>query len=110
MMNATIRLSQNSWEKQKDRAIMRARTFIESQQSSDGNWTDFYIPRIGWSTHWVTSYIANLLLYADATAAYLYKARAWLCASELSSGGWGYNQNNLADADSTANVTRFLAA
>ncbi|HIH93099.1 TPA: hypothetical protein HA338_03345 [Methanosarcina acetivorans] len=90
-------------------AIGKASNFIISNQSDEGYWLDFYIPGMGKSSQWVTAYIAYSLSRLPNTDKSVQKAIVWLLHTKFSSGGWGYHQNCLPDADSTANVVRLLA-
>ncbi|WP_048170823.1 prenyltransferase/squalene oxidase repeat-containing protein [Methanosarcina siciliae] len=89
-------------------AIRKASNFIISNQSGEGYWLDFYIPGMGNSSQWVTAYIAYNLSRLPNTDESVQKAIVWLLHTKSSS-GWGYHQNCLPDADSTANVVRLLA-
>lgn len=90
-------------------AIQKSSNFIISNQSGEGYWLDFYIPGMGKSSQWVTAYIAYNLSRLPDTDESVQKAIVWLLHTKSSSGGWGYHQNCLSDADSTANVVRLLA-
>lgn len=96
-------------EKDKTTALKKGIAYIGALQNGHGYWEDFAISEVGSSNQWVTGYIGYALLQQNDTSEYLKKAAAWLLASELPGGGWGYNHNTLADADSTANAIRLLA-
>jgi len=95
----------NSVEAAKAKAV----DFIKKMQTEDGSWQDFLISQVGLSDQWVTGYIGYVLQAQKDTMLCSSKAANWLLNTELSGGGWGYNKENLADADSTANVIRFLS-
>lgn len=90
-------------------AIQKSCKFIISNQSREGYWLDFYIPGMGKSSQWVTAYIAYNLSKFQNTDESVQKAIIWLLHTKSSSGGWGYHQKCLQDADSTANVVCLLA-
>ncbi|WP_440947473.1 hypothetical protein ACSAZL_04150 [Methanosarcina sp. T3] len=99
----------NQMLKDVELAIRKSSNFIISNQSGEGYWLDFYIPGMGKSSQWVTAYIAYNLSRLPDTDESVQKAIVWLLHTKSSSGGWGYHQNCLPDADSTANVVRLLA-
>jgi sporulenol synthase len=90
-------------------ALDKSCQFIKSNQSERGYWQDFNINGMGLSSQWVSGYIAYHLLDIPCAKNNVDKAINWLFCTEYSSGGWGFHQHNLPDADSTANVLRLLA-
>ena len=90
-------------------AIQKSSNFIISNQAGEGYWLDFYILGMGKSSQWVTAYIAYNLSRLPNTDESVQKAIIWLFHTKFPSGGWGYHQNCLPDADSTANTVRLLA-
>jgi squalene cyclase len=64
---------------------------------------------MGLSSQWVSGYLAYHLLDISGSKNNIDKAINWLLCTEYSTGGWGFHQYCLPDADSTANVLRFLA-
>lgn len=97
-----------------DSAIKRGLVFIEGLQSERSHWTEFNSPNAGQSTQWVTGYIASAISRSRRDSALRYpfldRATGWLLSTMLPGGGWGYKTHFLPDADSTANVIRFLAS
>lgn len=94
-------------------AIEKGLHFIECLQTENGHWTEFNSPNAGQSTQWVTGYIAGAISRSRKNSSiccsYLDRAAAWLLETMIPEGGWGYKTHYLPDADSTANVIRFLA-
>lgn len=94
-------------------AIESGLHFIEGLQTESGHWTEFNSPNAGQSTQWATGYIANAMSRSRKNKSHrcpsLDRAASWLLGTMLSEGGWGYKTHYLPDADSTANVIRFLA-
>jgi squalene cyclase len=97
--------------KDKNAVLDKGLGFIGARQHEHGYWEEFAISEVGSSNQWVTAYIACALLRQDRDVAskQVKKAAAWLLATELPGGGWGYNHRTPADADSTANALRMLA-
>ncbi len=91
-------------------ALQKSLEFIGARQNEKGYWEDFHISEVATSNQWVTAYISYALLEQDNAVKYVKKAAAWLLATELPGGGWGYNNTTPADADSTSNVLRLLAS
>jgi len=96
--------------KEEKTALNKGIDFICALQNEKGYWEDFNISEVGPSNQWVTAYIGCSLINSDIALKYVKKAADWLLASELLGGGWGYNDNTLADADSTSNALRMLAS
>lgn len=90
-------------------AIDRSCEFIKTNQSEQGYWLDFNINGMGLSSQWVSGYITYNLLNISGAEDNIDTAVDWLICTEYSTGGWGFHQNSLPDADSTANVLRLLA-
>jgi squalene-hopene/tetraprenyl-beta-curcumene cyclase len=88
--------------------IRRAREFLEGERWDQGFWLDFRASA-GYSSHWVTAYVATALADAGAGAEFLAPVTAWLLEDQFTEGGWGFNRAVLPDADSTGNVALLLA-
>lgn len=81
-----------------------------SEQHPTGFWSDWELP-VGSSSMWTTAYVGwRLLPCRDRIADALDHAADWLQTNEFAGGGWGYNENTGADADSTALGILFLHA
>jgi len=83
-------------------ALVRARSYLNSNQDSDGMWSDFRTPA-GASTEWVTAFVGFHLgrngWNGDGVDG---QTRATLAARQRRDGGWGYHDQVPTDADSTA--------
>ncbi len=90
-------------------AIGRGLDFLAHRQEADGRWRDFEIRESGVSDQWVTAYIATCLARIRAAKPLVAAAREWLAAGGAAARGWGYNEAQVPDADSTANVLLLLA-
>ncbi|HYO58969.1 prenyltransferase/squalene oxidase repeat-containing protein [Archangium sp.] len=95
-------------------ALARALRFLENARTADGRWLDFRFrfvvgDRDVISSQWVTAYVGQALARVGADPATLEKPRDWLMSHAHPGGGWGFSLATPADADSTANVVRFLA-
>ena len=89
-------------------ALGRARGFLREARWAPGFWLDFRAS-VGYSTHWVTAYIAGALADAGESAESLAAVAEWLLAEGSAEGGWGFNGTVPPDADSTGNVALLLA-
>jgi Prenyltransferase and squalene oxidase repeat len=88
--------------------------FLLRRQSRAGCWSDWDLPP-GPSDSWTTAYIGCQLteLPRPFRARSLPARRAaaqWLVQHRSEGGGWGYNANVGADADSTAHALQFLSS
>ena len=86
-----------------ERAIAKAEDFLLAAQDANGTWRDFLLPA-GLSDLWVTAYVAEALVDAEAADRAIAAARrawAFLLANETPLGGWSYNAKVPGDADST---------
>jgi len=95
-------------------ALARAVRFLEGARTADGRWLDFRFrfvvgDRDVISSQWVTAYVGQALAHAGADPARLAQSRDWLVSHCHPGGGWGFSLATPADADSTANVVRFLS-
>jgi hypothetical protein len=96
-------------------AIARATRFVVRHQDDDGAWRDFYVLP-GRSDAWVTAYAgAQLLRIAQWRSSHtcdraIASAIDFVERARKAGGGWGYNSNCPADADSTARSLLFLHA
>jgi squalene-hopene/tetraprenyl-beta-curcumene cyclase len=95
-------------------ALARASRFLEGAQTADGRWLDFRFrfvvgDRDVISSQWVTAYVGQALTRAGGNPASLERARDWLAGHAHPGGGWGFSLATPTDADSIANVVRFLA-
>jgi squalene-hopene/tetraprenyl-beta-curcumene cyclase len=96
-------------------ALARAVRFLEKARTADGRWLDFRFrfvvgDRDVISSQWVTAYVGQALAQAGAGPAMLAPSRDWLVSHAHPGGGWGFSLATPADADSTANVVRFLSS
>jgi len=91
--------------------IAACERFLASRQAPDRYWRDYWL-KPGPSEDWVTACCALALARAPASATGIAAARdaAHALARAARAGGWGYNRDTVADADSTAWVLRVLAA
>lgn len=97
-----------------EQAIKAALRFLLARQSEAGYWSDWDLP-IGESRIWTTAYVGYRLSTSPQPARNpaqhaLDSAAAWLARSEFPEGGWGYNEEVGADADSTALAILFLSS
>lgn len=95
-------------------AEARARDFLLGLQDTDGAWRDFDLPP-GRAEAWATAFVGLSLARAGGrpgprTRGALDRASAYLHGARVPGGGWGYNRDCPADADSTALACLFLAA
>lgn len=95
-------------------AARAAVDFLLAARSSSGessHWTDFMLPA-GASDLWVTAFVGGVLARSPDAEAHAAAEAAWLFLAERASaeGGWGYNTNVPADADSTLWGLRLGAA
>jgi squalene cyclase len=86
--------------------------YLRSNQTDAGFWSDWQLPP-GESRMWTTAYVGYRLSMLPRIARatvdeHLTHAHAWLRASELPDGGWGYTEQTGADADSTSLALLFL--
>jgi squalene cyclase len=84
--------------------------YIINNQDQEGFWNDFFIKEVGVSNQWVTGYIGHSLAGESLPKNSILKAINQLIITRLDSGGWGYNDKNVSDADSTANVINFMSS
>jgi squalene cyclase len=91
--------------------MAKAVGFLIRAQHSDGLWRDF-VTFAGESDEWVTAYVATALAGVDSAAARESTRKAWYAMSKRArrAGGWGYNKESPADADSTAWALRMASA
>jgi hypothetical protein len=101
------------------RGLTASVNYLLRLQAPTGAWTDFWLP-VGASDAWATAFV-GLGLHAaseshlldpqvrEAALAGSRRAAAWLLAQPRSNGGWGYNGQVAADADSTAHCLSLLA-
>lgn len=87
----------------------RAARFLLANRSQDDFWRDFQISN-GPSDEWVTAFVGCALAgrRADISADILHQAARALARRQRPGGGWGYNEQSPADADSTAWALKFL--
>ena len=91
--------------------IDRAADRLVSRQAPDGFWRDYWL-KPGASEDWVTACCLLALARPPAATGHVEAARAGGRAirAVCRAGGWGYNRDTVADADSTAWALRSLAA
>ena len=88
--------------------------FLLRRQSRAGCWSDWDLPP-GPSDSWTTAYIGCQLAVLprplrSRSQPAMRAAAQWLVQHESKGGGWGYNANVGADADSTAYALQFLSS
>lgn len=88
-------------------AIDKAKSFVLSNQSSDGSWRDFSSEHHGQSTYWVTGYVGQMTR-GCAPQGSLARARRYLMREHRAGDGWGWSEKSVPDTDSTAICLRFL--
>ncbi|MGZ9098675.1 MAG: prenyltransferase/squalene oxidase repeat-containing protein, partial [Brevundimonas sp.] len=88
----------------------RAARFLLAGRSQDDFWRDFQIVN-GLSDEWVTAFVGGALAgrRAGLPDGFLEQAARAVVRRQRPDGGWGYNGQSPADADSTAWVLKFLA-
>jgi squalene cyclase len=84
-------------------ALKRAVRFLVAARDSDGLWRDF-LTFAGESDEWVSAYVCTALAGLDIGNVQEILEQAWRAMSRRRrpTGGWGYNDQSPADADSTA--------
>jgi len=92
-----------------EQAISAGLRFLRSRQAEQGYWSDWCLP-VGESRMWTTAYVGYRLSGLCSALETLERAANWLANVELPGGGWGYNEEAGADADSTALAILFLTA
>lgn len=91
--------------------IDRAADGLASRQAPDGFWRDYWL-KPGASEDWVTACCIVALAREPASSMHVEAARVAGRALHSAGrpGGWGYNRDTVADADSSAWALRSLAA
>lgn len=88
---------------QLDRSMTRAIDFLLQSRHQSGWWQDYPAATIGISDEWVTAYVAYVLsgMERPQAAAAAHSACRLLLENARPEGGWGWNGQIAADADST---------